>query len=84
MLATDAVNLFIRAANNPKKGTINLNSPLEEIVIRNCGIDLAYIDNRKDAKQLYGFDFWGKSTAGQIKRHVIRRKFYKVKIPTKT
>lgn len=54
----DAATLFIKVVNNLKKGTINLHSPLEEFVIRKCGRDLAYIDNRKDAKQLYGFDFW--------------------------
>ena len=54
----DAVELFARTIDYLKKGEINLHSPLEEIVIRTCGNELAYIDNRKDAKQKYGFDFW--------------------------
>jgi len=31
---------------------------LEEFVIRKCGKDLAYIDNRKEARETYGFDLW--------------------------
>jgi hypothetical protein len=31
---------------------------LEEFVIRKCGKDLAYIDNRKEAREIYGFDLW--------------------------
>jgi len=54
----DAAHLFIRVANNLKKDTINFHSPLEEMVIRKCGRELAYIDNRKDAKEKYGFDLW--------------------------
>lgn len=52
------IKLFVDIINNLKKKAISLNSPLEELVIRKCGDDLAYIDNRKDAKQKYGFDFW--------------------------
>jgi len=59
MLVINATDFFFRVVNNLKKGTLNLHSPLEEFVIRECGKDLAYIDNRKDAKQIYGFDFWG-------------------------
>ena len=55
----DAIELFTRTIDCLKKGKITLHSPLEEIVIRTCGNDLAYIDNRRDAKQKYGFDFWG-------------------------
>jgi len=58
MSLIDATTLFVRVVNHVKKGTINLHSPLEELVIRTCGNDLAYIDNRKDAKHAYGFDFW--------------------------
>lgn len=58
MSLTDASTLFVRVADKLKKGVINLHSPLEELVIKTCGNDLAYIDNRKEAKQAYGFDFW--------------------------
>ena len=58
MSLTDAATLFVEVINNLKTGKINLHSPLEEFVIKTCGKKLAYIDNRKDAKQVYGFDFW--------------------------
>jgi len=58
MLLADATTLFAEIINNLKKGRINLHSPLEELVIKTCGKKLAYIDNRKNARQAYGFDFW--------------------------
>jgi len=58
MSLTDAATLFVEAINNLKTGKINLHSPLEEFVIKTCGKKLAYIDNRRGAKQVYGFDFW--------------------------
>ena len=58
MSLTDATTLFVEIINNLKKSKINLRSPLEELVIKTCGKELAYIDNRKEAKQAYGFDFW--------------------------
>jgi hypothetical protein len=58
MSMIDAVELFTRTIDYLKKGKINLLSPLEKIVIGTCGNDLAYIDNRRDAKQNYSFDFW--------------------------
>jgi len=67
----DAAHLFIKVANNLKKGTINLHSPLEEFVVRKCGKDLAYIDNRKDAKEKYGFDLWGGINVGSLKKQGI-------------
>ncbi|RLI42910.1 hypothetical protein DRO69_09860 [Candidatus Bathyarchaeota archaeon] len=70
----DAARLFIRLATNLKKGTINLHSPLEEFVIRKCGDDLAYIDNRKDAKQIYGFDFWSNLSVDQLKNQGIEKR----------
>jgi len=57
-----------------KKGTINLHSPLEEFVVRTCGSDLAYIDNRKDAKQIYGFDFWGNLSLDWLKKQGIEKR----------
>jgi hypothetical protein len=69
----DAVQFFIRTVNNLKKGTINFHSPLEEFVIRKCGNDLAYIDNRRDAKEKYGFDFWSGFDIDQLKRKGISK-----------
>lgn len=57
-----------------KKGTVNLNSPLEELVIRKCGNDLAYIDNRRDAKLKYGFDFWRNLSPDQLKIQGIEKR----------
>jgi len=57
-----------------KKGTINLHSPLEELVIRTCGKDLAYIDNRKDAKQIYDMDFWANYSADMLKKQGIQER----------
>jgi len=57
-----------------KKGTINLHSPLEEFVIRKCGDDLAYVDNRRDAKQKYGFDFWCGVSVDRLKVQGIEKR----------
>jgi len=74
MSLIDATTLFVGVINNLKKGTINLHSPLEEFVIRTCGKDLAYIDNRKDAKQLYNFDFLGDLSVGWLKNQGIEKR----------
>jgi len=74
MPVIDAAHLFIRTVNNLKKDTISLHSPLEEFVIRKCGNDLAYIDNRKDAKQIYGFDFWSNLSVDQLKNQGIQKR----------
>jgi len=55
----DVIEFFIGIINNLKKGMINLHSSLEEIVLKVSGGNLAYIDNRRDAKQKYGCDLWG-------------------------
>ena len=54
----DVIEFFIGAVNNLKAGLITLHSPLEEIVLKTSGKNLAYIDNRRDAKQKYGYDLW--------------------------
>jgi hypothetical protein len=74
MSVIDATQLFTKVINNLMKGAINLHSPLEEFVIRKCGNDLAYIDNRKDAKQVYGFDFWGNLNADRLKTQGIEKR----------
>jgi hypothetical protein len=58
MSVADATELFVRTLADLKNGQISFNSPLEEIVIKECGKDLAYIDDRRSAKQKYNFDFW--------------------------
>jgi len=73
MSLIDATTLFVRIVNNLKKGTINQHSPLEEFVIKACGNDLAYIDNRRDAKQVYGFDFWRKLSVDWLKNKGIEK-----------
>jgi len=35
-------------------------------VIKTCGDELAYIDDRKSAKQVFGYDFWGKLNKDQL------------------
>jgi hypothetical protein len=74
MPLNDAVELFVKTATNLEKGLINLNFPLEEIVIKQCGKDLAYIDNRRDAKEKYGFDLWKDYTLESLKKHGIEKR----------
>jgi hypothetical protein len=47
---------------------------LEEFVIRECGDDLAYVDNRRDAKRKYGFDFWGGLGVDRLKVQGIEKR----------
>src|SRR4030067_2411826 len=58
MSLSDSVDLFVNVINNVKKKIVSLESPLEEIVLRSCSHQLAYVDNRRSAKNDYGFDFW--------------------------
>lgn len=55
---SDVVDFFIRVVNNLKDDSLNPSSPLEEIVLKSAGRDLAYIDNRRDALGKFRFDFW--------------------------
>lgn len=54
----DAVSLFVGIVKGLTQKQINLNSSLDEIVIKTCKISLAYVDDRKDAKEKYNFDLW--------------------------
>ncbi len=54
---TDIVEFYLALINNLKKGTVTLDSPLDMTVLRVSWEQLAYIDNRRDAKN-YGYDFW--------------------------
>ena len=55
---TDAVNFYIEMINILKRGTISPHSPLEEICLKAGKDNFAYIDNRRDAKERYGYDLW--------------------------
>lgn len=54
----DIKEFFVQAVNNLKNGEFNLSSSLEEIALKSARRNLAYIDNRKDALNRYGFDLW--------------------------
>jgi len=43
-------------------------------VIRNCGNDLAYVDNRRDAQREYGFDFWLNLSVDRLKTQGIDKR----------
>lgn len=53
----DIVEFFIGLLQNLKRGSITLDSPLDMTVLRVSWDNLAYVDNRRDAKK-YGYDFW--------------------------
>jgi len=74
MSFTDATTLFVRVVNNLKKGIMNLHSPLDGFVITTCGKDLAYIDNRRDAKEVYGFNFWDSYGPDWLRNHRIEKR----------
>jgi hypothetical protein len=54
----DAIELFAGIVKSLRQNQVNLHSPLEETVLKACGTNLAYVDNCKDAKEKFGFDFW--------------------------
>jgi len=56
----DAVDLFAGIVSSLRQKQINCNLPLDEIVIKTIKSNLAYVDNRRDAKEKYSFDFWSK------------------------
>lgn len=43
-------------------------------MIRKCGSDLAYVDNRRDAKRKYGFDFWSGLSVDRLKAQGIEKR----------
>lgn len=59
----EITDLFSEIISLIRQGVLTLHSPLEEIVIKAGSENLAYIDNRRDAKEKYGFDFWHKIRA---------------------
>jgi len=70
----DIIKFFIEAVNNLKKGPISLHSSLQEVVLKACGDDLAYVDNRKDAKERYRYDFWGNLNRDWLKNQGIEER----------
>ena len=70
----DAIHLFTRIVKGLKTQTLSLHSSLEELVIQNCGRDLAYVDNRNDAKNKYRFDFWDGFSLERLKDQGIAKK----------
>ena len=54
----DAMELFVGVVNRLRQKQINLNSALDEIVLKATGTNLAYVDNRRDANEKFSFDFW--------------------------
>lgn len=54
----DSMELFIEIVDSIRRRQTNLSSSLDEIVLKASKSNLAYIDNRRDAKEKYGFDFW--------------------------
>ena len=70
----DATHLFRETVDNLEKGQISLQSPLEEIILKTCGDNLAYVDHRKDAKQKYGYDFWENLSRDWLKTEGIEKR----------
>jgi hypothetical protein len=54
----DVVGFYTRMVAALKTGKISLHSPLEEIVLKSCRDCFAYVDNRRDAKVKYSYNFW--------------------------
>ncbi len=54
---TDAVDFYLSLIGNLKKGSITFDAPLDIMVLRVAWEQLAYVDNRRDAKK-NGYDFW--------------------------
>ncbi|MEW5946692.1 MAG: hypothetical protein AB1742_10885 [bacterium] len=54
----DAIELFNDMVKGLARGIVRCDSPLEEIVLKTGSADFAYVDDRRDAKEKYGFDFW--------------------------
>jgi len=73
---TDAVQLFSKVANSLETKSISLDSYLEEMVVKKCGSDLAYADNRKDAKEKYGLDFWKGIEPDKLKKGNITKRLW--------
>jgi len=70
----DAVEFFTKTVDNLKKGIVTVHSSLEEIVLKASANEMAYIDNRRDAKGKFGHDFWGSLNRNWLKTQGINKK----------
>jgi hypothetical protein len=55
----DAIELFSGIVNGLRENQVSPQLPLDEIVLKAINTNLAYVDNRRDAREKYNFDFWG-------------------------
>jgi len=55
----DAVDFYIGMIDALKSRRINPHSSLEEICLKSGKDSFAYVDNRGDAREKYGYDLWG-------------------------
>src|SRR4030042_5360803 len=76
MSLSDAAELFTNAVNDIKKRVISLDSPLEEIVLKECGQSIAYVDNRGSAKKDYGFDLWKDVDLGLLRKQGLNERLF--------
>ena len=76
MSLSDAAELFTNAVNDIKKRVISLDSPLEEIVLKECSQSLAYVDNRGSAKKDYGFDLWKDVDLGLLRKQGLNERLF--------
>ncbi|MBI2287712.1 MAG: hypothetical protein HYU83_01800, partial [Chloroflexi bacterium] len=72
----DIAEFYLALIDNLKKGTITSDSPLDMTVLRVAWEQLAYVDNRRDAKK-HGYDFWkGVDTASLTGKGVGKTQLY--------
>ncbi|NQS97005.1 MAG: hypothetical protein HQ591_00980 [candidate division Zixibacteria bacterium] len=55
---SDIFELFVGIINNFHRAEISLDSPLEKMILGASTGKIVYLDNRRDAKGKYEFDFW--------------------------
>jgi len=70
---SDIIDFFVNTINNLEADTIDPHSPLEQMVVKSCR-NFAYIDNRKDAKEKYGYDFWMGLDKDQAKKQGVGKR----------
>ncbi len=63
--------LFIGVVNGLKRRKFDLNTPLEEIVLMTSKADLAYVDDRRKAREDYGVDFWSGIDVREINKELL-------------
>lgn len=70
----DITDFFTEAISNLKTNRFSLHSPLEEIVLKSSKGNLAYVDDRKEAKEKYHYDFWAGLDKNWIKKQGVDEK----------